>query len=391
MGRVAQLRPAGGPGLYESAQGEGLSWKAPYTFVVAPETGGRLAKYQNIGTEVLEARELDELEEGKTYVFSAHDTPWRVTDLEASLARVSYTKVTHPGTDDEEREQIEARRDFWFNPERPFSPLQTLPLQLENSLFVNYEYDRIQEALFGRLEDGMQEAGMLVRMQMSVREEPRVYEIQSIGPARELDLAVLDEVMIVPESQADAIAGPMFLSEMIQDAMDEQGAARLAFVRDNTRRPLEAEGSAGFKLMPNGDFAVATVFDDGETRGMLLLLRPYHGLPEPGSHPTAPQRGTDELKKLSAEDLKEYAKGFQAMGVLQQGKQFTVLTEATGGSVAVDQAGEEAVTGTLDLHMKGLKGGRLHDYHVSARFEAPQGMPGQFRHPVGTLIERAAD
>lgn len=407
---VAKLHPEGESGFYADGDAP-FPWAEPYTWVSGAITDGRLARYQNVGRKILQVRELAPLKPGVVQAPSSRrDAPWAIEDLEVTMqpgdrdmtvagveashyvVAVSYDKIIAPGTDAEKTRPVAGTRHFWFDADRPFSPLQTLPLQMNDSLFVTYEDPVIQDGIFLSLRDRMTELGMLVRMEMAGRDgKTHAFAIDRIEQAAPLNLAALDGVPVFTDSQADAIAGPMFMSEMIHDALDEQGEARIT-IPSADGETLEATGSAGFNAMESGDFAVAMTFAEGNeadgTRGMLLLLRPYHGQPEAGRHATTGNLGRAALDAMSAEEIEAHAHDFQALGVIRDGGAFLVLTEATGGEVILDRSDADGVSGEYRLEMTVMANGETGRREIRGTFEAPPGDVGRFNHPAGRLIER---
>ena len=405
---VAKLHPTGEAGFYADGD-QPFDWAQSYTWVTGAMTDDRLARYQNVGKKILQIREIEALEPGVVREPSSRrGSPWMVEDLAVSLqpgerdmtvagvrashyvVEVSYEKITNPGKDNESRTDVQATRHFWFDAERPFSPLQTLPLQLDKRLFVAFEESAIQEGIYLALRERMQELGMLVRMEYTGRDgEPRAFAVDSIEQARPLDLSSLDDVLVFTDSQADAIAGPMFMSEMIRDSMDKQGAARFEMPVDADS--IEVEGSSGFSVMESGDFAIAMTFtagaDDDGIRGMLLLMRPHHGQPDSGNHTTARNLGRGVLTTMTAAEIENHARGFQALGVVRDGNAFHVLTEAVGGEIQLTRSDTERVSGDYRLEITTMHDGRTETREISGSFDAPAGDIGQFNHPASRLID----
>jgi len=87
-------------------------------------------------------------------------------------------------------------------------------------------------------------------------------------------------------------------------------------------------------------------------------------------------------------ELKERARDFQVMGVVREPGEPTVLTEAKSGAVTLTASTDDAVEGRVDLEVRGLRGGETRTLHVAGSFEAPDGLPGYFRHPIGRLLEQ---
>ncbi|MGM0517848.1 MAG: hypothetical protein ACQER6_09630 [Pseudomonadota bacterium] len=407
---VAKLHTEGESGFYANGD-EPFAWAQSYTWVTGAPTDGRLARYQNVGKKILQVREIEPLEPGVIQEPSSRrDAPWAIENLEVSMqpgdrdmtvagveashyvVEVNYEKIVNPGTDAEKRRPVAGTRHLWFDAQRPFSPLQTLPLQMSDSLFVTYEDPAIQEGIFLSLRDRMKELGMLVRMEMAGRDgQAHAFAVERIERAGPLNLADLDAVPIFTDSQADSIAGPMFMSEMVRDSLDEQGLARIDVPRSDGE-PIEVNGSAGFTTMDSGDFALAMTFakgnEDGGTRGMLLLLRPYHGQPEPGRHGMSHHLGRAALDEMSAEEIETHARDFQALGVMRDGDDFLVLTEAVDGEVTLERSDAEGIIGEYRLEMTVMANGGSHTREVRGSFDAPPGDIGRFNHPAGRLIEQ---
>ena len=407
---VAKLHPEGEPGFYAEPDAP-FAWAEPYTWITGTATNDRLARYQNVGREILQVRELAPLEPGVVQEpASRRDAPWAIENLEVTMqpgerdmtvagveashyvVEVSYDKIINPDTDGEKNRPVAGTRHFWFDAERPFSPLQLLPLQVSDSLFVTYENPAIQNGIFLSLRDRMKELGMLVRMELAGRDgKTHAFAVDRIERAGSLNLAALDAVPVFTDSQAEAIAGPMFMSEMIRDSLDEQGQARIDFARGNGE-PIAVDGSAGFAAMDSGDFAVAMTFAEGDadngTRGMLLLLRPYHGQPEAGRHDTSRNLDRAALEAMSAEAIETHARDFQALGVMRYRDGFLVLTEAVDGEVTLERSDAGGVTGEYRLEMTVVANGENHIREVRGSFDAPPGDIGRFNHPAGRLIEQ---
>lgn len=407
---AARQHRADQPGLAEQAAAGEVDWGRAYTYIAGEATGGRLAKHQSLGMDIWQVAERAALEPGVLYrQESRGDLRWSVENLELSFepggeaARVAGLRARHyvlevsydfrrveDGEGGEKRERVRSRRDFWFAPALPFSPVQLLPLHIHGSTFVNFAPARVQRTILARLENRMRELGMLVRTRLELGGEQYDLEVSRLESAPCLALAGLRSMPVIPKSKVAAVQGPLFLAEMLQGSLPGGGEARLSFARGEGQPPLEVSGAAGYALMDSGDLVIASVFGGGGgPEGMLLLLRPHHGLAQAGRHPAARRKPREQLRRLSAAELKEYAKGFQAFALLRDAEGLTAYTGALEGRVNIEAGGEKRLQGSCELTMESLTvvgEGPSGAQKVAASFQAPPGLEVRLQSPASRLL-----
>lgn len=424
---VGVANPAGVSPFRDAENGGKTLKYAGVPYAAGPRTGHQLAKGQRLHRWYFRINESEPLQAGKHYS-RMYDPPdprdkpykreWWVENLSVDWARgdedgevaglaakhytlkvsYDYHRIDHDDGDRIE-EQVDARRDFWFAERFPFSPLQMLPLQIGNDqrfvCFCSQAGTRVNEAVYTRLKDELRNAGMLVRTRLDAGEGPVTVEVSDIraAPAK-LDMTQYAQWPAIPESQDRAAVGALFLSRMLGDTPSGEGGAKIRFNGDSDA-PLEIAAKASrFKVNEVGDLAIASVFGgDGGPEGMLMLMRPYHGAPEKGRFDTGAQAGTKALKTLSTEALKDQARRYQALAVVEQGNALTIYASTETGSVTIKEATDGQVSGTFDLTMEAVNAfgdGSVQVRTVSGEFDAVAGLDARVRSPTAQLLSRRA-
>ena len=421
---VGVANPADASPFRETEDGAKTLTYADVPYAVGPRTGGRLAKGQRLNRWYFRISESEPLEVGKHYSRmydppSPRDEPykrewwvenltvdWARGDEDAKLAglqakhytlRVAYDyhRINH---DDGEKieERIVSRRDFWFAERFPFSPLQMLPLQIGNDqrfvCFCSQGGDRVNQAVHNRLQDELHSAGMLVRTRLESNQGEATVEVSAIRAAPTLDMNRYAQWPAIPESQDRAAAGALFLAKALGDAPPGQGSADIEFNTDSDAPLAITADSSYFKVNEMGDLAIASVFNAGDgAQGMLLLMRPHHGAPKAGTFDSGAQVSTDALKAMSTEALKAQAERYQALAVVEQRDTLTIYASTDAGSVTIDKAGGESVSGSFKLAMEAVDtfgDGSVQQRTVSGRFEAVTGLKARMRSPIAQLLSR---
>lgn len=405
---VARQHQANKQELYSRAQAGKVNWDVSSTFIAGDPTGNRLAKYQNIGRDIWQIRELRDLQQGHLYTNETfEEIQWSVNDLVLSLRRgtedetingvetlhyvlqttYSYTTVDR---DENERKQkeITAQRDFWFAPTFPFSPLHLLPLHLSGSTFVTHAPDRVQEAIYQRLEKRFRQYGMLMRTRLELGGEKYTIEVSDLKRIQDLDLAKVLDMPIIPESKVGAVAGPLFLARMLDDSMPEEGEMNITFGSGNGQ--TKVAGKAAFDVMETGDLAIASTFTTASgLEGLLVLMRPVLGMVESGEHVITPRRENEVLKNMSPEQLLEHASAFQAFALVDDEKSLKVYTDAVEGNVTIESIDGDYLSGTFTVQMNVLKvigGSGEQRERVTGTFTAVKGLDARLRSPASRYL-----
>lgn len=393
-------------------------------YAAGPRTGGRLAKGQRLNRWYFRINEPQPLEEGTHYSrmydpADPRDVPyerewwvenlavdWQRGDEDAEVAGLAarhytlavsydYRRIDH---DDGERteEHVESRRDFWFSERFPFSPLQMLPLQIGNDqrfvCFCSQAGERVNQAVYARLEDKLRAAGMLLRTRLESSDGPATVEVSRVQTVPDLDVTSYAHWPAIPESQDRVAAGALVLAEMLSQAPAGKGSAAIRFdTGEATPLALQADSSY-FRVNDIGDLAIASMFNDGEgVEGMLMLMRPHHGAPKVGRYDTGAQASTDKLKVMSTETLKAQAQRYQAVAVIEQGDSLTIYSSTDTGSVTIDDVTDGSIAGSFDLTMEAVDtfgDGSVQQRQVSGEFEAAIGLKARMRSPTSRLLSR---
>lgn len=393
-------------------------------YAAGPRTGGRLAKGQRLNRWYFRINEPQALEEGKHYS-RIYDPPgpreapykkeWWVENLSVEWARggedgevagltarhytltvsYDYRRIDHDdGARTEER--VVARRDFWFAERFPFSPLQMLPLQIGNDqrfvCFCAPGGERVNQAVYARLEDKLHAAGMLVRTRLESDGAPVTVEVSGIEASPDLDMSRYARWPAIPESRDRVAAGALVLAEMLSKAPAGKGSAKARFDRGGDSPLALQADSAYFRVNEVGDLAIASIFNDGEgAEGMLMLMRPHHGAAEPGRYGTGAQSSPEELKAMSIEALKTQAQRYQAVAVIEQDESLTIYSSSDAGSVTIEEVGDERVSGSFEMTMDAVETfgeGSILQREVSGSFEAVGGLQGRMRSPTSRLLSQ---
>jgi hypothetical protein len=308
-----------------------------------------------------------------------------------------YHRIDH---DDGERldETVESKRDFWFAEALPFSPLQMVPLRVIN----DYRYlcycspagGRINDVVDARLEDELRDAGMLLRTRRYSDGEPGdVVEISGLRSAAGMQLDPYRQLPVIPASRETPAVGALLLQEMLADAPAEgAGTADVSFGASPGGPAPAFSGVSWFRVNPAGDFAIANVLTtDSGAEGLLLLMRPYHGLPQAGSYSTRAQPERKELESLELEALKERARYFQVVGLVEDGEELTIYTGTGEGEIMITNSAEERIEGEFSLAMDAIDtfgSGEVECAVVTGQFGANDGLKARMRSVLGRLIER---
>ncbi len=403
------------PGSEAEAGPDAANWR-----FVSPRTGGAMAQYD---LEMLEIQARDPLEPGTRYVDfprvepfdpAEHDPDdaWSAAAIEAELERgaadrtvaglqahhyvltVTYDFTTYDETGEaaqtEPREHVQ---DLWLAPELPYSPLQLYPGLSYGYALSGSGKPMIDKAVLAAIKPRLAELGGVVRTQQPEPrdwggvEGPVVLEISEPQPAAPLDLAQIEDAPVVRERLLNAVVGPLFMAEMLQDgaAISADGEAALS-VADPLDLTL-GEGRSAWRVTGADDFALAITAraPDGPERGLLVLMRPINGVPEAGEHGVAPRGpGSQSLEAMSAEALAERASKFQAFGTLETASARYVLTGFEAGSVTIT-SGDARVAGSVQARLQAVRvdTGRLAEpIALEARFDAVEGLEDfSFRSP----------
>lgn len=410
----------------ESKEGAKTLKYADVPYAAGPRTGGQVAKGQRLNRWYFRINDSESLEVGKHYT-RMYDPPgprtepykreWWVENLSVDWSRgaadaevaglkakhytlrvaYDYHRINH---DDGEKieEKVESQRDFWFTERFPFSPLQMLPLQIGNDqrfvCFCSQGGERVNQAVYSRLQDELRDSGMLVRTRLVANQGTTTVEVSDIRTAPELDMTHYAQWPAIPASQDRAAAGALFLAKMLSDAPPGKGRAEVAF-DTGSDAPLAIQAdSSYFKLNEVGDLAIATVFNEGEgPEGMLMLMRPHHGVPEPGTFDSGAQVSTEVLKAMPTEALKAQAERYQALAVVEQGDALTIYASTDEGRVTIDEASDQSVSGSFELTMDAVNtfgDGSVQKRTVTGQFEAVTGLKARVRSPTAQLLSRRA-
>lgn len=376
-------------------------------YIAGEPTNGMLGKYQNVGRSAWQVRTLRSVKENEQYENKRFDEiKWSVKNLNINMKRgsddqtvasldaehyivtISYDYFKDDTEDDDkgETKTITATRHFWFHKNLPFSPVQLLPLHTTNYTFANMAPERIHEAIYKELRKDLEGKGMLVQTRLESAGKTHTITIQDIKETKQLDLTPVLSMPVLDEANVQAVQGPLFMAKMLNDSKPPKGNAQLTL----TEGGKEISSHAGYKVSGMNDFVIAMPFKTKEGQeGMLLLMRPYHGMPEAGSYKTTGLVSKEELKKLAKNKLIDRARHFQVIGVLEFKEQLTVFTEGTGGEITLKKIANNTIDGSFSIkaNFKNLTGERNSgNRHIKGNFHATQGMAGYFRSPTSMLL-----
>ncbi|MEQ8515266.1 MAG: hypothetical protein RIC38_06655 [Chromatocurvus sp.] len=409
-------------------QGEGkaamLQSQGP-AYAAGERTGHMLAKGQRLNRHYFRIEERQPLETGKRYSEmvdpagprgSPYQREWWIEDLSLNWERgdgdreinglstkhyvltlsYDYHRVDH---DDGERfdRNVESRREFWFADALPFSPLQMLPLRIINDYryvcFCSPGGRRVNDFVDARLEDRLRSAGMLVRTRFEEGDETVTIEASGMRSEPALQLGRYRQWPVIPASRETPAVAALMLHEVLADAPAEgagQAEVRLGSAQGDAA--LDLSGTSWFRVNPQGDFAVANIVatDDG-AKGMLLLMRPYYGRPDPGSYSTRAQPEQEELEALDLESLKEQASHFQVVGLLERDDELIIYASTGEGDISITGSDGEHIEGEFSLGMDAIDtfgNGSIEQVVVEGQFGANEGLRARMRSRLGRLINR---
>lgn len=388
-----------------------------------PRTDGRAARYDAI---LLAIQDLDAFEEGTRYVADERYDPdehageesWSASGLEAGLHRgeddrdvagygadhytldVGYTLTRYDGQGEIASEDaVSHSQDMWFLPELPYSPVQLLAGRVGGRALSGSGRAMLDQAVQARIEPLMREIGAVARIEMAYDENmygpeagPVVIEMRDLAAAdAEYAPESITSLPVVAEAEAEAVIGTLFIAEMLQggEGVPEEGDASLAF---DGPAELSFDGRAGWKETGTGDFALALSSGAAEgERGLVVIMRPANGVPEPGAYGVAGRMGRDELEALDPDALNARAGRFQAFGLLEHEGVLYALTGFSGGEVEIESAGEDRVTGSLQgvLDAVDTRTGETGiSIEVEAEFDAVPGLDRfYFRSPISRMMD----
>ncbi|PWE17914.1 hypothetical protein DDZ18_04885 [Marinicauda salina] len=392
-----------------------------------PRTQGRLSKHN---LDMLEVMTPDPLERGARYV---DDYPaaerydpadhggqesWAASDISAEITRgdrdmtvagleadhyvveAQYTLTTFDADGAETGSRtVEHAQDVWFSDELPYSPLQLYPGLPFGYALSGSGKSLIDRAVIAELEPRMGELGAVVRTEQPAPDgfgdppDPVVIELSDLQETEPFALESLDDAPVVPEPLFNAVAGPLFIAEMLSDddAISDEGGASLGF-----GAPADIEfdaGRAGYKTTGAGDFAAAIAGGGpGEDHGLVVVMRPVNGAPEPGDYDVAPAvRDSAELEAMDAQALAERAERFQAFGVVERDGVTYVVMGFVDGGVTIESGADDRVSGRIDADVRALRtdtGEVVDALPIEASFEAVEGLEAlHFRSPESRFIE----
>ncbi len=240
-----------------------------------------------------------------------------------------------------------------------------------------------------RLAEKLQNAGMLMRTAFEQSGESFAIEVSDIREQPDLQVNKYRQWPVIPASREGTAVGGLIVHEMLARAGGgDAGEARIT--------PTDAgtlQASSAFKINDTGDFALANILrmEDG-SRGMFLFLRPYHGLPEPGTYTTKPRPERADLRGLDLAALKERARHFQVVGVIERDDALTIYTSTGEGRIEIADSSSQTVTGEFTLEMEAIDAfgdGRLETVPVTGEFTAQKGLDKvRMRSNLGRMIER---
>jgi hypothetical protein len=403
---VARQGRADREDFYRKATTGKADWSMPGTWIVGDKTGGRMAKMQNLGRTVYVTRELASLEEGKTYRHDTHDEiEWQISDLDIAFERgaqdklvaglaakhfvvsVAYTYQQIDHSDgDKKTENVAVERHLWFAEALPFSPVQLLPLQLTNNTFADFAPERIHEGIYARLEDQLSAHGMLVRTQLTLSGMTQTLEVANLESVQSLDLTTLTGFPIVPEAQSGEVIGALFLSRMLQGNLPEGGDVQLTLNGPDSGKKEKGAGESAFTVSDDGDLGVAATFTlDKRDEGLMLIMRPWHGLPGEGKHSVVERRSSDQVRAMSKSELKDYAKHMQVFALIDGEDRLIALSSAKSGHINLSRATAESLKGKFKLRMRSVnvgEDGSVGEQSMKGSFEAVSGLDVRLHNAV---------
>ena len=407
---VAQRHTGSEPDFFQLAAKGHVNWAGGRIYIDGARTDGRLAHARKMaGRLFVVPHSKESFQEGKRYPNPDFDNlAWSAKHLSVSfrrgsddttvagleahqyIARISYDFTRFDSDSGEKKHRhVRVRREFWFAPALSFSPLQLLPLSMAHRAFTDGDPQKLADAVYARLKGKMQAQGMLVRARLGSGTDAIVIQVADLLKAPALDAGSLEHAPVVPSARMGDAEMPLFMYGMLQKRGPRAGSFTATL---NKGRSMS--GQAGFTLSSTNDLVLAATFTgDNGAKGMLVLLRPCHGLPSPGRYAMAPVRKTSALRAMSQKQLQAYARKYQVFVVVQAADGLTVLKSAGSGHVTISKAGDKHLAGRFRLSARPVvtpvagSGGKQ---RISGKFDAAGGLDLPLRSKTARLL-RAAD
>src|SRR5690554_3117698 len=279
-----------------------------------------------------------------------------------------------------ERELLAYEHRLWVAEDLASSPAFSVPFRSMGRLFIEERRPGVGEHIVARIHEKLRDKGLVLGVEMRRKGVERplyVMEATNLKTSAQI-LENPPGYPVMEESEFHKFLSLLSLRDLVgmvdvAAAQESDFAAKLG-----AKSATALAGAAVYGSNTHGDFALLfrvppTQLDKsgpGEKELFLLIMRPMHGQPEPGTYQAAQM--PENIALLSPEELEELSEFFTVIGLVREqtpGADYPVfhaLWSVRTGEITI--AGPDNKTTTRN-ETRAKSGSSLHPKRLSGRIE----------------------
>lgn len=386
------------------------------TQISGPVTNGRIGIIKDweaeIGTIFIEVREefLPEMgiryvdEELTKAVENSEESSWSVDNLtvnvensgqrdtiEGHSSTMYDVNISFIKSDFNSDGQVISENDIsyqyqlWLSEELPFTPLPFQYEPFKENHIPPYNLKPINDLVTSVIIDKVKNKGGLVKSKLLFENEEWTVGIKNVRTTPPVPMYKYQNLPVVSSSQVDNFAGPLFIVSMLRDGeLKDMGSGTIKF----GHRELPARSS--WKVNEAGDLVIVVTAEDENSS--FFLVRPLKGKPDEATFDVTNRPESSVLMSMNEEELAEHSNNFQLFGLVAEDTFPTTISGFQSGSVTIDTAGDEIITGRVSGEVLALSTAQLSEsrsisFEIS--FTSESGLENfRFRSPESRVAGR---
>lgn len=267
----------------------------------------------------------DDLEVDLKRTNSEREIAGRTTRAYALTLSYSARRLDREGNE-VGREELAYAHRLWVAEDLPYSPAFTVPFRAMGRLFVEDQRTGLGEYIVATLHQALHQKGLVLGVEMRRKgvEKP-LYSMEAkrlVRGSRRLEQPV--DYPVMEQSDFHRLLSMLALDDVVK-SVDEDAPSRSDFsatIGAQTSAPMP--GSAVYGSNSSGDFALilrvpSTKWGDkgaSERELFLLIMRPTHGLPQPGDYQAA--NLPKDLELLPVAEIEEVSEVFTVLAMVRE-------------------------------------------------------------------------